>query len=246
MATYRHATSAMSPCPKSPRWALALSLLANAAYCVDDNGNGLSDVWEQRYNGSALQLLADDDGDGFKNVEECIAGTDPFDSSDHPKLNPLIVEESTDEIELSFKTLTGKTYKLSHSSDLTSFDQLGADWPGDGNERALRIHTGGLSETISPIQLDFWANLPSATIDALYGLDGFPSPPDGSINYPKLEAPLFQSTGYGARLTTWITPPATGSYTFYLSAGGPSELYFDSTKIAEVLPTQAGIPLGEW
>ena len=236
----------MSPCPKAPRWALALSLLANAAYCVDDNGNGLSDVWEQRYNGSALQLLADDDGDGFKNVEECIAGTDPFDSSDHPKLNPLIVEESTDEIELSFKTLTGKTYKLSHSSDLTSFDQLGADWPGDGNERALRIHTGGLSETISPIQLDFWANLPSATIDALYGLDGFPSPPDGSINYPKLEAPLFQSTGYGARLTTWITPPATGSYTFYLSAGGPSELYFDSTKIAEVLPTQAGIPLGEW
>jgi uncharacterized protein (DUF1800 family) len=242
----------MSPCPKAPRWALALSLLANAAYCVDDNGNGLSDVWEQRYNGSALQLLADDDADGFKNVEECIAGTDPFDSSDHPKLNPLIVEESTDEIELSFKTLTGQSYTLSHSSDLSSFAPIGT-WPGDGNERSLLINTNGLSESLSPIRLDFWADLPSATIDALYALDRFPTPPDGSINTTAPEAPVFQATGYGARLTTWITPPQTGSYTFFLSAAGPAELYLDwlgdniePTKIAEVLPIQVGIKVGEW
>jgi uncharacterized protein (DUF1800 family) len=236
----------MSNSAKITLQALTLLLLANTADCIDNNGNGLSDVWEQRYNARALQLLDDDDGDGFKNAEECIAGTDPFSSSDHPKLNPLVVKESTDEIELSYKTLTGKTYKLSHSSDLVHFDKVGVDWLGDGNDRSLKIHTGGLSEMISPIQLEFWADLPSATVDALYALDGYPSSPNGSINYFTPQAPTFQSTGYGARLTTQIRPPSSGNYTFYLSAGGPAELYINSTKIAEILPTQAGIASGEW
>ena len=118
--------------------ALTFSLLTNAAYSVDDNGNGLSDVWEQRYNASALELLNDDDGDGFKNIEECIAGTDPYDSTDHPQLNPLVVKENSNELELTFKTLRGKTYTLSHSSDLSSFDPIGS-WLGDGNERSLLI-----------------------------------------------------------------------------------------------------------
>jgi len=220
------------------------------AYCVDENSNGLSDVWEQLYDASSLVLLNDDDGDGFNNLEECEAGTDPYDNKDRPQLKTFVGQENIDEIELTFKTLTGKNYTLFHSTDLSSFDPIGT-WLGDSNERSLLVNTNGLSESLSPIRLDFWADLPSATIDALYALDRFPTPPDGSINTTAPEAPAFQATGYGARLTTRITPPQTGSYTFYLSAGGPAELYLATdtaalSKIAEIFPAQAGIPLGTW
>ena len=94
---------------------LALSLLSTAAIAVDQNDNGLSDVWEQRFNASALQLLNDDDGDGFTNVEECIVGTDPEDASDLPRLLPSTTQNDPNSIELRFQTLSGKHYSVTHS-----------------------------------------------------------------------------------------------------------------------------------
>lgn len=201
---------------------------------------------------AALQLLDDEDSDGFNNLEECIAGTNPFDLKDFPEIALNVIQEEPEEIQLSFQTIAGKTYKIFHSTDLTSFNQMGEGRPGSGSEQSLLIHTNGLLESISPIQIDFWSDLQGATIDALYSLDRFPSPPDGSIYHAIPEAPVFQATGYGARMTTWVTPPQTGDYTFFLSAGGPAELYLrepgvsPSKKIAEILPTQTGLGQREW
>jgi len=52
---------------------------------LDSDGNGVSDVWEQKFNAAALvasQALkdADFDNDGKSNFEESLAGTDPRDS----------------------------------------------------------------------------------------------------------------------------------------------------------------------
>ncbi|MGJ8672506.1 DUF1800 family protein [Rubritalea sp.] len=227
-------------------------LLFCNALAVDTNDNGLSDVWEQFYNASTLELLDDDDGDGFKNIDECIAGTDPFDNSDHPQIKPLVVARDSDEVELAFKTIEGKVYTLSHSTNLSGFNSINS-WLGDGNERSLLINPDGISYSISPIRIDFWADLPGPAIDDLYSQAQFPSPPDGSISTTSLAAPQFQASGYGGRLTTFITPPQTGDYTIYLSSGGPAELYFNMpaedavpVKIAEILESQSDIEPNQW
>ena len=54
---------------------------------VDADGDGLPDEWEKRFGigrGDASDATADDDGDGFTNLEEFLAKTDPSDPKDHP------------------------------------------------------------------------------------------------------------------------------------------------------------------
>ena len=70
---------------------------------MDKNSNGLSDVWEQLYDASALQLLGDEDKDGFGNLDECFAGTDPRDPDSRPSLFPKVITQTDDKIELSFQ-----------------------------------------------------------------------------------------------------------------------------------------------
>ncbi len=52
----------------------SLSVLPATAM-LDDNANGMSDVWEAAF-GEGHVPGADDDGDGFDNRDESIAGTD--------------------------------------------------------------------------------------------------------------------------------------------------------------------------
>ena len=53
---------------------------------VDLNGNGMSDVWEWVYSAYGINPNSDSDGDGFSNLQEAIAGTNPFDSNSYPHI----------------------------------------------------------------------------------------------------------------------------------------------------------------
>ncbi len=74
------------------RWRglLALLLFGAArplpAQMIDLNGNGMSDVWEWVYNAHGINPNADSDGDGFSNLQESIAGTNPFNSNSYPHI----------------------------------------------------------------------------------------------------------------------------------------------------------------
>ena len=227
------------------------TLLGSSVFAVDENGNGLSDVWEQHFNASALELLDDDDGDGFSNLEECVGGTDPRDSKSRPELLPIVVEDTPGEMELSFQTLSGKNYTVSYTLDLGTFEAIPPGWPGDNKERILSIKNDGKAETTSPIWAQFWGNLPASAIDDLYNHSDFPQSPHGLSYLPSPQAPDFLAADYGARLSFWIRPDETGFHNFFLSSGGPAELYFGTerselNKIAEVLPTQTGLTSGDW
>ncbi|MGV8163017.1 MAG: hypothetical protein ACP5N2_06825 [Candidatus Nanoarchaeia archaeon] len=54
---------------------------------LDTDGDGLYDVWEEEYCGTITACNPDDDldGDGYTNLEEQNAGTDPTDAADHPQ-----------------------------------------------------------------------------------------------------------------------------------------------------------------
>lgn len=53
-----------------------------AASARDVNGDGMSDIWQRLYGAGGLEAAGDEDGDGRTNLEESLAGTDPFDGLD--------------------------------------------------------------------------------------------------------------------------------------------------------------------
>src|SRR5690242_8533481 len=54
---------------------------------IDQDGDGISDIWALLYGASGLDPSGDADGDGVSNLGEAIAGTDPFDPNSLPRIS---------------------------------------------------------------------------------------------------------------------------------------------------------------
>ncbi len=130
---------------------------------IDLNHNGVSDVWERRYNDgdllSSFIPTADSDGDGWTDEVEAISGTDPFDGSSpsgfvRPEITHIpavyvtgLTGESEiltpEAITITWPTLTGKLYTILTSIDLTSESWIPIGDPevsvGDDMEIAIEL-----------------------------------------------------------------------------------------------------------
>jgi len=73
---------------------------------LDADGDGMTDEWEKRYGlnpNDPADAAADKDGDGFTNLEEFEAKTDPTNKSDHPDyLDSLTIQLPLKETSLPF------------------------------------------------------------------------------------------------------------------------------------------------
>ncbi len=96
--------------------ALVIAFVSAGSAAVDRNSNGMSDIWEMVYNASALAPNIDTDGDGFSNLQESIAGTNPFDPGSHPDLR--FDAFSTSSVTLSWDSVAGKRYTIQARSML--------------------------------------------------------------------------------------------------------------------------------
>jgi len=98
---------------------IALLLVANHTCfaVVDRNANGMSDIWEMLYGAGALSPNADTDGDGYSNLAESRAGTNPFDANSTPRLKLGFLFPST--AQLTWDSFAGKRYTLQSRANVT-------------------------------------------------------------------------------------------------------------------------------
>ena len=117
---------------KFPYLIIPCAFFNQASAMVDANGNGASDVWEQKYNATALVVdptkrAEDEDSDGYSNIAEAKAGTDPRDYRSCPCVK--IISKVGSDVEVSYPTEIGKKYQIYMTSTLGA----GATWVGVGD-----------------------------------------------------------------------------------------------------------------
>jgi hypothetical protein len=81
----------------------------------DADGDGIPDVWESSYGGSATNLApdADLDGDGMKNWEEYVAGTDPTNALSYLRVENIQPTAASDlQVQIEFNAVSNRTYSV--------------------------------------------------------------------------------------------------------------------------------------
>jgi hypothetical protein len=85
--------------------------------------DGLDDLWQTTYFGSATNVLAapyaDPDGDGVNNITEYYFGTDPTSSSSRPWFTASL--PATGVIQLQWSSASNQLYQVQSSGDLNSW-----------------------------------------------------------------------------------------------------------------------------
>ena len=89
---------------------LALAVSSTRAQMIDQNHNGMSDIWEWLYGVYGINPNVDSDGDGFLNIQEATAGTDPLNSNSYPRIAFATVSGTN--ISILVPCYLGKLYRL--------------------------------------------------------------------------------------------------------------------------------------
>ena len=77
------------------------------------SGNTISPVWESLYGAQSVDPNADPDGDGLSNLQEAIAGTDPFNAGSAPRMSMFIITNKSATARIM--GALGKLYELQGS-----------------------------------------------------------------------------------------------------------------------------------
>jgi uncharacterized protein (DUF1800 family) len=104
-----------------------IAATARVSAIVDANTNGMSDVWEEMRGAVGVDPNLDSDGDGFPNVLECLAGTDPFDANSYPKISGVSLSGTN--FVMNMPSVPGKSYQLQSCQLLGG----GAVWTNEAN-----------------------------------------------------------------------------------------------------------------
>ena len=128
-----------SPLRQLTKICLLCGFSANA-FALDQNGNGISDVWESLYPAAAANLLADDDGDGDNNQSEGLAWNNPNDGNSRLRLEEFTVDST--ELSFNWSQSLGLRYRIWKSSDLDDWQREASSYVGEGDNNSHTESTG--------------------------------------------------------------------------------------------------------
>lgn len=142
---------------RGPLLFLSAAIIVTTAHAlIDADTDGMSDVWEEQHGFATSgtqpphQLpTADPDGDGWTNLEESQAGTDP--NSGVPPLGiirPAVLQHPNfpTVFTISWPSLEGKQYTLQASPDLSAGSWIQIDAPMMGTGADIEFGTEALDE----------------------------------------------------------------------------------------------------
>jgi hypothetical protein len=108
------------------RFLLFLLLLTIAgvryAHAIDQNSNGISDVWEAAYPSVLANLALDHDGDGRTSAQEGIDGTNPLNPTDYFHTTSFTRSADGSTATLIFRSVLDRYYEIEESDDLTTWN----------------------------------------------------------------------------------------------------------------------------
>jgi len=106
---------------------------ASVLVAADSDGNGINDDWEVQYFGHiGIDPNADADGDGFSNLQEYQAGTNPTNSTSAFHITSIVT--SGNDVVVSFTSVTNRTYDLQDTDSFnpTNWNPVVTGIAGDG------------------------------------------------------------------------------------------------------------------
>jgi hypothetical protein len=88
------------------------------------------------------------------------------------------------------------------------------------------VHTSTVDIEVSNagVFMDTWFGIAGTSILDLRSAAGFPDSPDESVVVQTMEAPNGRADNYGVRLRTYVVPPETDEYTFWIASDDNGEL----------------------
>ncbi len=104
--------------------------LQAVCHAIDDDGNGLSDVFEREH-GGALNPTDDTDADGFSNFQEYLFGGNPLLNGDLVEIFTSVASQN--DVTLSWLSETGLRYVVEVSDGLDVWTEDSSIFIGDGN-----------------------------------------------------------------------------------------------------------------
>lgn len=123
------------------RATVALLLGATSLHAIiDRNGDGLSDVWAALYH-PTKGATVDEDGDGFTNAQEALAGTDPLNAASRFAATPYT--DDAGNLVLRWRGAWGKRYLVESSADLKTWTALPDLHIGRGQELSAIVRAAG-------------------------------------------------------------------------------------------------------
>lgn len=116
-----------------------VGLVAATALAVDQNNNGVSDLYEQKYSLDTSLLDYDLDGDGLTCRQEAAFGTDPRDGASRPVTSLSVVAGVPT---FRWKSVSGVRYQVESSSNLSTWSAVGEPQTGTGAELSVAAPSG--------------------------------------------------------------------------------------------------------